>query len=107
MIEDLTGTWKVRIKKGSRFLRLLNLIGDKKIITGMRGHNVAAGFWPWGAFTIQPGKSGKWEFVYSDGKILDEVSVVYEDKICGTFYYRENKDSAFQERGRFVMTRVV
>lgn len=106
-MEDLTGTWKVTVTSGPAWFKSLNLVRDKKIITGAKGHNVAAGVWSWGSFVVIPigemvGVYSNYSYIlrYTDLPIIDRVCAVDENKLSGRFYY------GGKLVGTFVMDRV-
>ena len=90
----LDGKWKVTGKPGA----LTALVGDVKHIKGQVGYNRWFGI-KWGLFEIQEGKDF-YKLKYLNGKIVDDVSFISDNKLEGKFFlYGENI-------GNFTMTRI-
>lgn len=86
---NLDGTWKVKVTSGPRWFRLLNLIRNKKIISGDIGHNIGAGAVRWGHFKIVDRHKYTYNFEYKDLPIVDIVWAVSTDLLFGNFYWKK------------------
>ena len=83
-MEQLSDTWLVRVISGPLWFRMLNLLRNRKVIYGDRGHNVARKK-KWGKFTIT--KEGDDIILkYKDLPIIDIINFLDKDKLSGEFY---------------------
>jgi len=95
---NLSGTWKVSVKIGPIWFRLLNLLRNRKVIEGNSGYNSTFGI-KWGRFIITQ-DAEEFIFTYSDSPIIDSVYVI-GDKVIGFFYLKK------KYVGWFKMTRIL
>jgi len=89
-IEQLEGTWKVRMWGWYRIMRL-----DRKVIKGNRGYNVFLCF-RWGKFTVRQ-LDDALELRYDKGGIVDYLRLHpdRDDVMLGEFYRKGNYDGPF------------
>ena len=95
-MNKLDGTWEVKAKSGPWWFYLLNLVGDKKIISGASGYNIAKHI-KWGKFEIRD--SDGICLHYKNLPIVDKVKFVNNNDLLGKFFWRN------KYVGDFIMTR--
>ena len=80
----LDGTWTVTTTSGPDWFSVIDMLGDKKVIKGDSGYNLAKGI-RWGDFTITKNEE-VYTLTYEALPVVDRIWFTGPDKLVGVLY---------------------